>query len=782
MNTAARANRGRVVDCTRLHVGSRWVVSGAMALWVAVPTGCTNWPPLARTPDAGPAASSSGATSASSASASSSGGAGTDGGLRDEVRFLDACGAFAHDCASRDAGALCGQCQYRFVFSPSRCSAAQPCDRLFLMWAAMDCAAPQPGAVLAEIADRPGWLAACVQPLFPGEMLPTTLGAPMREQAALTALYDTLKTETGVWTGRDLLMTGCSAGATRYPVVAARTAGDTQWLASGVNGACFSDGVFSIPFQDAFTGEGAQAGWPTCAPRHQRMVEAFTTSTPTAGHACTASPQGQCACDPAHATRAWPGACDDGNCLDYESIITGAPGTFALASGLTTAAFAVPHWKLVTEGSAFAAMQSRCTSDVVPEEPLAALCASLDADPEKSCTLVRYPDAPHCSAYWRNISTDCVHWFEQLPPPPADPVASLVHSIMQPAVDPLVPPNEDSCVGAVVALVTPDGARVLGYGATHAAGSMVPDGETLFQVGSVTKVFTGLALARLVASGDINVENPANMDLAADLAPALVGSGITMAHLVTHRAGLPNMPGNLVDRDRDGVPDPGHDPLSPAAGYARADLVVFLDQFTPLHAPGAAYAYSNAGVGLLAVALQDHLGMDNFHAVLSAQVTSTLGMDETWGEIDVIAAPALARLAQGYASVNGTIIPGHLAQMGVLAGSGEITTTGNNMLLFLSAVTGNTSTPLDAAVDLALAPLAGGPPGQDMGYAFEIEPRVDGDVFTKGGVTSSYSAFLAFRREPRVGVLVMSNCGGFFAPKAKDLALAINQGLSDLSR
>ena len=104
---------------------------------------------------------------------------------------------------------------------------------------------------------------------------------------------------------------GCSDGASRYPV---RTVADSEWLGSERTGACFSDGVVSLPYQDEFIGAGMLDGGVPCTLRHRRMVEAFTRAQPLPGHACTASPQGQCTCDPAHAFISRPGACAGADC------------------------------------------------------------------------------------------------------------------------------------------------------------------------------------------------------------------------------------------------------------------------------------------------------------------------------------------------------------------------------------------------------------------------------------------------------------------------------------
>jgi hypothetical protein len=197
-------------------------------------------------------------------------------------------------------------------------------------------------------------------------------------------------------------------------VVAARYPDDAQWLGSAKNGVCFSDGVVSIDYQDTFIGEAIGTGGMSCGGRHQRIATAYTVGDPVVGHACSTSPQGQCACDPGHAFRAYPGDCADGDCVAFDSIVTATPTGFALASGVTPDRFAVPSWRLVSEGDSFRTTAERCERDIVPEAPFRALCDVIDADPAETCSFVSLPDAAHCSAYWEDIGAICVDWFEAL--------------------------------------------------------------------------------------------------------------------------------------------------------------------------------------------------------------------------------------------------------------------------------------------------------------------------------------------------------------------------------
>jgi len=357
-------------------------------------------------------------------------------------------------------------------------------------------------------------------------------------------------------------------------------------------------------------------------------------------------------------------------------------------------------------------------------------------------------------------------------PDPA--LVALVDEVMAPAFGADAIADPARCVGGVAVVVTPDGALVRGYGATVAGGATVPDATTLFQIGSISKVLTGLVLARHVAAGALTATGPALAIGAADLRAAMPTATFTLADLVSHHAGFPTMPANLLDRDGDGQRDPTADPLSPGRGYARADL---LTAVADLPLGGAApFTYSNLGLGLLGLLLQDHLGQPSFDAVIAAELTPALGLTDTSGNVAAIPPAALTRVAQGYAARAGARVPGGLAEMGVLAGAGEVTTTGADMARLLAALTGQTPTPLDPAIAVALAPVADSPLADtELGYAIEVRHEADGDRYTKSGATPSYTAHLSFHRAPAVGALVLTACGDFDA--ARTLALTLDDRL-----
>jgi CubicO group peptidase (beta-lactamase class C family) len=336
-------------------------------------------------------------------------------------------------------------------------------------------------------------------------------------------------------------------------------------------------------------------------------------------------------------------------------------------------------------------------------------------------------------------------------------LAERMNGVMAPAFA-ATPASLDQCVGGVAVVLTPTESHIGSWGATTLGGTTTPDATTLFQIGSLTKVFTGVGMARQVEAGAFSLDTPADVLLGADLAEART-TWPTMGALITHHAGLPAFPANLVDRNGDGRRDPGIDPRSPAAGYSRVDLRNALTAWMP--PAGDTYLYSNVGIGMAGLALQDSLGLTRHHDTLRRLIADDLGMGDTFGEVAAIPDSARARLATGHVVEGMRRVAGIPGQMGVLASAGEVVTTAEDMERWLRALTGLEVTPLAAAVARASTRLAEGPEGRGMGYAIEIEDVGGVTRYRKGGNTSSYGAYLLWSTSPAVGVAVMTNCGGF---------------------
>ena len=142
-------------------------------------------------------------------------------------------------------------------------------------------------------------------------------------------------------------------------------------------------------------------------------------------------------------------------------------------------------------------------------------------------------------------------------------------------------------VGIVVGLIEPKGRHVIAHGSMAEGDARPVDGDTLFEIASVTKVFTTLLLADMVRRGEVALDDPVAKFLPPGVTVPERGRAITLEDLATHTSGLPRMPTNFAPSDA----------TNPYADYSVAQLYAFLSGYTLTRDVGAQYEYSNLGDG-----------------------------------------------------------------------------------------------------------------------------------------------------------------------------------------
>ncbi len=296
-------------------------------------------------------------------------------------------------------------------------------------------------------------------------------------------------------------------------------------------------------------------------------------------------------------------------------------------------------------------------------------------------------------------------------------------------------------VGIVVGLIDASGRRVIAHGTFDGDDRRV-DGDTLFEIGSVTKVFTALLLADAVARGEVALDDPVAKFLPAGVkVPERGGKKITLADLATHTSGLPRLPSNMAPKD----------PANPYADYGEAQLFEFLSGHELARDIGSRYEYSNLGAGLLGFALARRAGMD-YPALVRTRITGPLGMKST----AVILPDALrARLA-----------PGHDRErkragnwdVDALAGAGALRSTANDMLTFVAANLGLVESPLAPAMAAMLKTRRPtGTPGMEIALGWHVSTGDGREIVWHNGGTGGYRSFVGFDPKAKSGVVVLAN-------------------------
>lgn len=340
-------------------------------------------------------------------------------------------------------------------------------------------------------------------------------------------------------------------------------------------------------------------------------------------------------------------------------------------------------------------------------------------------------------------------------------------------------------INLVIGVTQGDERWVYGWGPTEAAslagtaqpeasGAIAPpDGNTLFEIGSLTKVFTSTLLSLLVERQQLQLTTPINQ--LGHPYQALPDT-ITLESLATHTSGLPRIPDNMTAAYR-------ADPKNPYAAYTFADLHAYLQSHRgqPTKTTGL-ISYSNLGVGVLGNILADRLGQ-SYEAAVIDQICDVLALSDTRITLD---AEQHARLAMGYLEDNK---PTPHWDLPVLAGAGALRSTAHDLLAFLEANLQPEQTPIAQALRNThplrykdLAPVSGLPgligrvtgwtrrlrgaflvkadvEGVGLGWFIDNLPSIEHRVYTHTGGTGGHRSFVGFIPETQTGVVVLSNYG-----------------------
>src|SRR5208283_869481 len=303
--------------------------------------------------------------------------------------------------------------------------------------------------------------------------------------------------------------------------------------------------------------------------------------------------------------------------------------------------------------------------------------------------------------------------------------------------------------GVTIGIVDHGEKQVLAYGTAK------PD--SIFEIGSITKTFTGLLLAQMVEQGEVKYDEPVRELLPAGAVAKPAGSEITLLDLATQHSGLPRMPDNFRPADSS----------NPYADYRAADLYAFLAKHGVAKPTDATFLYSNLGFGLLGQALVDRAGVP-YSELLRNEITGPLGMKDT---VVGLSAEQQLRFITGHDAAHH---PAHAWDLDALAGAGAIRSTAADMLTYLQAnlhpdklPSTVTQPPNGKTLPAALAQShelrADALPGMRIALAWAYVPAT-GSYWHNGG-TAGYSSFTFFNPKADYAVIVLLNTSGHFADR-----------------
>lgn len=247
--------------------------------------------------------------------------------------------------------------------------------------------------------------------------------------------------------------------------------------------------------------------------------------------------------------------------------------------------------------------------------------------------------------------------------------------------------------GLVVGIRQNGASTVLGFGTVHLpGGEQTPNGDTIFELGSITKGFTGILLAEAIRRGEVKLDTPAQNFMPPDLVlPRIVeDKPITLEHLATHRSGLIVQPPLITLTAKNFE--------NPYADYDRVKLAAMLKKLTPTLKPGEKFLYSNLGAGLVGHALVHSAKAERFNDLLQARICKPLGLKNTTEALD---GAQRSRYARAHKS-DGT--PTSHWDFASLEACGGIRSCMNDMLAFASEALGDSKDDLFPPLASAFRP------------------------------------------------------------------------------
>jgi len=300
--------------------------------------------------------------------------------------------------------------------------------------------------------------------------------------------------------------------------------------------------------------------------------------------------------------------------------------------------------------------------------------------------------------------------------------------------------------GMVVGIIDERGSRVYSAGKLDNGTERAVDGDTVFEIGSVTKTFTALLLLDMAQRGDVKLDDPMAKYLPDGVkVPAHGGREITLANLAAQDSGLPFNADNHT----------GADWNEQFSSYTAPKMYEFLASYQLAQDPGAKFQYSNIGMGLLGHVMERRSGKD-FETLVKERICGPLAMDST----GITLTPEIkARLAMGHDEAGK---PEDHYEMPAIAGAGAMRSTVNDLLKFAGVQAGLTTSSLSPLVERSHLILHDDAKVRDQFEGRTAMPWFDegvwnppgSDLLGHSGGRCGSNSFVGFDLKNHVGVVV----------------------------
>ncbi len=301
---------------------------------------------------------------------------------------------------------------------------------------------------------------------------------------------------------------------------------------------------------------------------------------------------------------------------------------------------------------------------------------------------------------------------------------------------------QNKCVGLMIGVIDGKNTYTYAYGETAIGNGKLPDNNTYFQIGSLTKTFTGILLADQIVRGKVKGE-----DLISKYVPDTVklnwfeGKPVTLLMLTNHTSAIP--------RWEPVMKYPGFTVQQPYGHFKQPQLYDFLNHYKPTEAPGVKYAYSNIAAGLLGQLLARNESV-SYWELLNKTILRPLKMKHTAITLD---GNQQNGMAQGYNMGRKTEQPWVLS---ALTPAGGISSNLTDMLRYASANINPGKGTLGNAIRLSHAETFKDKSAR-MGMGWHIMIGKGHTVLNHGGQTGGFNSHISIESAGQKAVVILSN-------------------------
>jgi CubicO group peptidase (beta-lactamase class C family) len=298
------------------------------------------------------------------------------------------------------------------------------------------------------------------------------------------------------------------------------------------------------------------------------------------------------------------------------------------------------------------------------------------------------------------------------------------------------------------------------YGESDKMTKKIADNNTLYEIGSITKTFTGILLAHAVLEKKISLEEDIRRYLPEEY-PNLQYNNqpILIKHLANHTSGLISFP------SLDIITQKGYDAKNPYKHYTSDMVLAYLHKVKLDTVPGFKTNYSNFATGLMGIILEKKYNIP-YGDLVKKYITEPLSMKATKihltdDELKIFATPY---------DKNGN--PTSHWDITGLGAAGAIRSNIIDMLQYAKT----NMTPPDEAIQLAHKSTLKRSNNRETGLYWQLDNNKKGQLVTwHNGGTGGFSTFCGFIREKNIAVVVLANSEKNVTQPAMDLLKALNQ-------